>query len=235
VFRLRLVLLIALVALLAACGGSAPSSAASRSPEASPQVTEAPLTTEEPVGSEDPATSEDPGATDEPAPTDEPVATDEPVQSEDPVASDLPSAEPGEGAAACSGNASNREWFQRIARAVDWPVLCGVLPKGWFVGAGTYRLASGGKLVISYKGPGGASIVLSEGAYCLSDATACTPAGSEVGEAALGPLGGTLYETTDGYAIVVSPGENPGWLMTTKGITREATVSLGADLAQVGR
>ena len=241
VLRLRHLLLIALVTVLAACGGTAPSSGASTAPERSEQATEAPVATDESVESEDPEATADPEATEEPVPTDEPVETeepvptDEPVESEDPGASELPSAEPGAGASACSGNASNREFFEGIAKAVDWPVLCGVLPKGWFVSQGSYRLASGGKLVISYKGPAGATITLSEGAYCLSDAAGCTPSGSEVGEASLGPLGGTLYETTDGYAIVVAAGENPGWSMTTKGLTEQQTVSFGAALAQVGR
>ncbi len=227
--------LIALVTLLAACGGNTPSSGASLSPDASPQATGAPVASVDPGATTDPEATDEPLPTDEPAATDEPTPTDEPVESVDPGASDLPSAEPGAGAAACSGNASNREFFEGIARAVDWPVLCGVLPKGWFVSQGSYRLASGGKLVISYKGPGGASIALSEGAYCLSDAAGCTPSGSAVGEAALGPLGGTLYKTTDGYAIVVAAGENPGWSMTTRGLAQATTVSLGAALAQVGR
>lgn len=234
-FRFRLALLIALVAVLAACGGRTPSSGASSSDGASQHVSEAPVTTDAPAASADPGTSEDPGATDEPVPTDEPVTTDVPVGSADPGASDSPSAEAGSGAAACSGNLSNREFFEGIARAVEWPVLCGVLPKGWFVSQGAYRLANGGKVIVGYKGPGGAAITLSEGAYCLTDAAGCTPSGSDLGEATLGPLGGTLYETTDGYAIVVAAGENPGWSMTTRGLTQETTVSLGAALAQVRR
>ena len=239
--RIRLVLLVTLVALVAACGGSAPSSGAGASEGASPQTSAAPVTTDEPVESEDPGASAGPEATDEPEPTEEPVATEDPEPTDDPAATDdpdasgTPSAEAGGGAEACSGNASNRDFFEDIARAVEWPVLCGVLPKGWFVSQGSYRLANGGKLIVSYKGPGGASITLSEGAYCLTAAATCRPSGAELGEAALGPLGGTLYETTDGYAIVVSAGENPGWAMTTKGLTQETTVALGAALAQVGR
>ncbi len=234
-FRLRLALLFALVALLAACDGSTPSSGASSSAGASPQESGAPVTTDEPVGSADPATSADPAASEDPEATDESVPTDGPVESADPGASELPSAEAGSGAAACSGNLSNREFFEGIAKAVEWPVLCGVLPKGWFVSQGAYRLANGGKVIVSYKGPSGAAITLSEGAYCLTDAAGCTPSGSDLGEATLGPLGGTLYETTDGYAIIVAAGENPGWSMTTRGLTQETTVSLGAALAQVGR
>lgn len=234
VLRLRLVLLLVLVALLAACGGSTPSSGASSSAGASPRATGAPVATEAPDESGDPAASEDPIATDEPEPTDESEPTDDPVESEDP-ATESPSPGAGGGAAACSGTSKNRDFFVQLEELVDWPVLCGVLPKGWFVAEGSYRLANGGRLIMRYKGPGGAALTLSEGAYCLADADACTPPGADLGQAALGPLGGTLHETTDGFAIVVGPGENPGWLMTTKGLSQETTVALGAALAQVGR
>jgi hypothetical protein len=223
------VLLVVLVAVVAACGGSAPSSGAAASGDGSPEVSGAPVATPDPAGSDDSGTSADPEATDEPEPSDEPAETD------DPDATGSPTAGAGAGAAACSGSASNRTFFEDAAKAVDWTVLCGVLPKGWFVAQGSYRLANGGKLEISYKGPGGASLTLSEGAWCLDGASGCTPAGAEVGEAVLGPLEGTLYETAEGYAIVVDAGENPGWLMTTKGVTQETTVKLGAALAPVGR
>jgi hypothetical protein len=221
------VLLVVLVAVVAACGGSAPSSGAAASGDGSPEVSGAPVATPDPAGSDDPGTSADPEATDEPEPSDKPAETD------DPDATGSPTAEAGAGAAACSGSASNRTFFEDAARAVDWTVLCGVLPKGWFVAQGSYRLANGGRLVISYKGPGGASLTLSEGAYCMTDASACTPSGDDLGGAALGPFDGTLYETADGYAIVVNAGENPAWSMTTTGVTLETTVKLGAALATV--
>jgi hypothetical protein len=217
------------VVLLAACGGSTPSSGASTAPGSPAAETDVPVTTDGPGSSEDPGTSEEPSA------TDEPVATDEPSPTDDPGASESPPVDPGAGAEACSGNDSNREFFAGIAKAVDWPVLCGVLPKGWFVSKGSYRLANGGKLIISYHGPAAATITLSEGAYCLADAAGCTPAGTALGDSALGPLGGTLYETADGFAIVGAAGENPGWSMATKGLDRATTVTLGAALAQVGR
>jgi hypothetical protein len=137
-------------------------------------------------------------------------------------------------AEACTGSDDNRAFFEGIARAADWTVLCGVLPGGWFVSQGSYRLANGGKLLIGYKGPGGATIALSQGAFC-SSADGCVPDGSEVGAAALGPLDATLYQTADGFAIVAAPGENPSWLMTTTGLDRESAVGYAAALAEVGR
>ncbi len=224
VLRLRLATIAVLVVLLAACGGSVPSSGATSAPVSSAHATGAPGATGEP--------SAVPGATGTPVQSEEPVPTDEPTPTEKPTASGSPSAEPG-GADACSGSAKNRSWFQDFASAVEWPVLCGVLPKGWFVSQGRYRLANGGKLLIGYKGPAGASIALSQGAWCTA-AGGCVPAGDELGAAALGSLDGTLFETTDGFAIISAPGEDPSWLMTTKGLDRVTTESLGAALAEVG-
>ena len=68
-------------------------------------------------------------------------------------------------AADCTGNADNRTFFAGVAAQVEWTVVCAVLPKHWFVSSGTFRLAKGGRLLISYKGPDGATLSLSEGAW----------------------------------------------------------------------
>ena len=154
--------------------------------------------------------------------------------STDPNASASPSTDPGAGAAACSGSPANREFFAGIAKRVEWPVLCGVLPKGWFVSEGSYRLANGGKLLVSYQGPGGATIALSEGAWCTA-ADGCVPAGSDLGASAMGPLDGRLYQTADGYAVLAAAGQNPSWLMATHGLDQATAVAHAAALAQVGR
>jgi hypothetical protein len=180
-----------------------------------------------------PAESEEPADTAPPAAPDEPSPTGTPAGSEDPVASGEPTRAPN-GAEACSGSADNRDFFLGIAKAVEWPVLCGVLPRGWFVSQGSYRLANGGKLLVGYKGPAGAAIALSQGAFCADD-DGCVPSGEDLGAVALGPLDGTLYETADGYAILAAAGENPSWLMTTKGLDRATTEKLAAALVAVRR
>jgi len=231
VTRLRIALLTALLLLLAACGASAPSSGAVSAPPTSGGPGTPPPATGQPASVE-PGSSGDPGAaTAEPT---APATTDDPAESPsgDPGAS--ASAEPPGLADACSGSASNREFFTKAARAVAWPVLCGVLPKGWFVSSGSYRLANGGKLLISYRGPGGATIALSEGAFC-SVADGCVPAGTETGEATMGPLPGTLVGLNDGgFAIVAARAGNPSWLMVAQGLGLQETIDLGAALAQVG-
>ncbi len=164
----------------------------------------------------------------------DPTASTAPTDSQTPSGSAEPaaSAVPG-GADACSGSDANRAFYANLARSVSWQVFCAVLPKGWFVSSGSYRLANGGKLLISYKGPGGATLSLSEGAFC-SDGSGCVPAGTDTGDAAFGSLAGTLV-TVDagGFAIVAARGQTPSWLMVTQGLDQATTVSFGAALAEV--
>jgi hypothetical protein len=239
VVLLRVALLTLIVAFAAACGGSASSPRATAAPQSAATPTGAAGESAKPTtggATAEPVPSEEPVVTEEPAPTEAPGGTEEPATSDEPVASASASGEPATpGAAAmCTGSDDNRAFFEGIASRAEWRVLCGVLPKGWFVSQGSYRLASGGKLLVSYKGPGGATIALSQGAFC-SSADGCVPDGSAVGAAALGPLDATLYQTADGFAIIAAPGENPSWLMTTTGLDQASTVAYAAALAEVGR
>ena len=136
-------------------------------------------------------------------------------------------------ATACSGSDDNREFYDGVAAAVDWTVLCAVLPKGWYVSTGSYRLANGGKMLIGYKGPGGATLSLSEGAFCL-DESGCVPPGTDGDEVPLGPLTGTLVRLDDGgFAVVADRGSNPSWLLETQGLDEATTLAIGAALAVV--
>ncbi len=222
----RMLIALALALTVAACGTAVPSSGASTSSGA-PSPSAAPLT-------EAPDVTAGPMETDEPIET-EPVGTEEPIETE-PVETIDPSASPGASdgpAAACSGSDANREFYDGVAAAVDWTVLCAVLPKGWYVSTGSYRLANGGKLVIGYKGPGGSTLQLSEGAFC-TDGSGCVPAGTEAGEALLGPMAGTLIHLADGgFAIVVDRGLNPSWLLETHGLDEAAALAVGAALTVV--
>ncbi len=141
---------------------------------------------------------------------------------------------PGGGSAdVCTGSADNKAFYAQLASSVTWDVYCAVLPTGWFVSAGEYRLANGGKLTITYKGPGGASVSLSEGSFC-TDGTGCIPSGSGAGDATFGDMPGTLVATdSGGYAVVVAQGQQPSWLMVTSGLDEATSVSLAASLARV--
>ncbi len=232
------VLGLALTLLLAACGAAAPSSAATSGTDTTPGVTAAPGESASPLETATPGGSEAPTATETPAPTDSPVATDEPTPTEvpsGPVETVVPDPTPGT-ADACSGSDKNREFFDVVARSVKWPVLCGVLPKGWFVKTGHYWTAGGGRMYVEYDGPGTSRLGLYEGGYCATEGgcDVSGPDASALGGAPLGPLAGTLYQTADGYAIVVASGENPSWFMTTIGLDQATTLALAAKVAEVG-
>jgi hypothetical protein len=227
--------LLFVVLLAAACGSNAPSSGTASTPgrsgsvsnsaSASTAVSGAPSGSQAPVPSSPSDTS---GPNADATPTADPSA-EIPTDS---ASAQSPSASIA--ATPCQPEGNNQSFWPGIATSVSWDVYCAVLPKGWVLSSGSYRLANGGKLLVSYKGPGGASLTLSEGSFC-SDGSGCVPSGSDAGAAAFGAMGGTLV-TTDagGYAIVVARGDTPSWLMVTSGLDQTTAVSLGAALARVG-
>jgi hypothetical protein len=233
---------IATLLLVTACAGTSPSAlptpaaisaapgepgGAETPPGESPRPT---LEPGEPTGS-----SEPPGET----PTDQPPdpgASPDPEPSVEPAATADPGAplEPGP-AAACSGTDANRDFYAGVADAVSWTLLCPVLGRGWYVESGTYRLASGGRLEISYLGPDGASLELSQGAFC-PDTGGCVPDGSDVGAAPLGPLEGTLVALEDGaWAIVVDRGASISWLLVVRGVDEQTARRIGERHVMVDR
>jgi hypothetical protein len=171
------------------------------------------------------------------APTDDPANSPEPTTPA-PTASapDGSSAGPSTGtgsAAACTGSDENRDFFASMAAAVDWTVYCPVVPDGWFVEDGTYRLADGGWMEISYNGPGDARLVLRQGGFCETG-DGCVPAGTDAGETALGDRSGTLVAVADGsWAIVVDRGATPSWLLVVQGLGETEARTIAANLQAV--
>jgi hypothetical protein len=126
-----------------------------------------------------------------------------------------------------------------VAQAVAWRVYCAVLPTGWFLESGTYRLAGGGRLTVVYRGPDGARLVLREGAYCTGGLSACAPRSHERGDATYGDMGGALVDLGsnqpgDGYAVYVNPGSTPpSWAATGTNLEMAIFVALVAELHRV--
>ncbi len=173
-----------------------------------------------------------PDASESTGPTDEPSESPTPEPSAEPSESPSESAGPS-AAAGCSGSDQNREFFEAAAGALDWTVYCATLPSGWFVDSGEYRQAGGGRLVIAYRGPGGARLELHEGAFC-SSADGCVPSGIEVGEAQFGDQTGALRATDEGgWALVVEGDGTIGWLAIGRGLDEEDFRSITAGLVAV--
>jgi hypothetical protein len=107
------------------------------------------------------------------------------------------------------------------------------LPSGWFVDSGEYRTAGGGRLEITYRGPGGARFELHEGAFC-SAADGCVPSGIEVGAAPLGDQSGRLIATdTGGWALVVDGDGTISWLAIGTGMDESTFRALAAAVVAV--
>lgn len=220
--RTLLPVLLAVPLLVGACGATRPpEGSAPVSPSASSQPTGEPSPAVNPSGP--PVAS--PSSAASPAPT-----PSEPAPSPPETPTPPPNPDP---AAACSGSDRNRDFYAAVAEAVDWDVYCPVLPSGWYVDRGTYRLASGGRLEIAYTGPAGARLEIREGAFC-TEAGGCVPSGTDRGEAAFGDRTGTLVELDGGgWAIVVDRGARISWLAVGEGLTETEFVDLVARFALV--
>jgi hypothetical protein len=135
--------------------------------------------------------------------------------------------------AECSGTDDNRDFLTAVAEAVSWDVYCAVLPSGWFLESGTYRLSSGGWMEVAYRGPAGARLVLREGAFCQEEGD-CVPSGTDVGSAAFGDREGTLVAAADGsWALTVDRGASPAWLAVGSGVDEGTFRALTEALARV--
>jgi hypothetical protein len=214
--RRRLLSLVVLALVVSACGGTA------STPTDDPTATLEPSPTAAPPGTDAPASPEPTGAPTE-APSTEPTeapATDDPTDDPDP------------NAAACTGTDANREFFAQVAASVAWAVYCPVLPDGWFVEGGQYRLAGGGWLEITYEGPDGGSIEVRQGAPCTT--SGCVPTGTDLGPADYGDLAGTLLDVGSGrFAVVVDPGANPSWTLVGSDLAADDVRTIAADLTLV--
>lgn len=225
-----MIVLLGAALVAAACGTSSPSSGATeRTPGPTSAATVAPATIEpsvEPLQTEPPASTnpETPApATDTPA---TPGPEPEPEPSEPAPTGSASTAE------ACTGTDGNRDFYAEVATKVDWAVYCPVLPRGWFVGSGQWRLADGGRLEISYRGPDGAGLMLQEGAFCPGEGD-CVPEGTEVGTTAFGDREGTLLQVDGGWAVTVDRGSRPSWLLVLTGVDEALARSIAADLFRV--
>ncbi len=222
---------IALVAMfVAGCGtagtASPPGPSSATPPPSIPGASEGPS----PAGSDEPTPSEE--ATPREQPTGSPAEPPSGSPSTAPSTSPPPTSTPGS-AAACAGNADNRDWFAGLARAVAWDVYCPALPAGWFVVSGSYRLAGSGKMTITYKGPAGQRIEILEGAYCGTTA-GCPPTAPDAGPAAFGNRDGHLVDAGGGSWVVVTGDGDLDWQATGIGMDGPTLAGYTAAFVKVG-
>jgi hypothetical protein len=193
------------MAIVAACDDATSTGPGSLAPTASSTATATTGASEEPTATE--------GAS--PTPTEVPVDTATPPP---------PSETPGTAAGACTGSDENRAFFDQAATSMAWPVYCAVLPDGWFLEAGSYRLADGGRLEVTYRGPGDAHLSIVEGTICAagSDIDTCAPRDAVIGPAMFGDREGELGRLANGLVLDVDRGATPSWRSTGLGLTEDA-------------
>ncbi len=180
-----------------------------------------------------------------PTPTPTPTPTPEPTPAPSgaagasatpgvtPVPTPTPTAGPTGLAGGCSGSADNKSWWAAESKKLTFTVYCGVVPSGWYFGSATDTYTSGGTMIASYKGPGGATLTIQEGAFCTTSAAACAPGNSALGSANFGDMSGSLNAVATGFAIYVAPGTAKGYTATGTGISQSAFVSIAASLMKV--
>lgn len=140
-------------------------------------------------------------------------------------------------AAGCSGSANNLAFYAQAASAMSWAVYCAVLPTGWILDSGNYRLANGGQLDAIYRGPGNAHLAIAEGNVCdgvSTDVNVCAPRDRVIGSAALGDRTGELGQLANGLVLDVDRGANPSWRVTGLGIARADFIAFCAAMLRVG-
>jgi hypothetical protein len=223
----RFLALVGVAALVAACGSTvatAPPTSGSLSPSATSSATSSAAPSAAPSASASTGSSE---------PSVEPNPSTLPQGSEGPSPSAGSSPQPGS-SDACSGTAENRDFYAALAASVAWDVYCPVLPAGWFVASGSYRLSGGGQLTITYRGPGGAEIDVREGGYCAGQPD-CIPTGTDAGSASFGDLPARLLALGNGswMVVVAPPGGDAAWQVTGTGMDGPALAAYTAAFAHV--
>jgi hypothetical protein len=218
----RLSVFFAAMLVLAGCGlgtaSSAPSAAFSTGLVQSLSPTVGPTTSS--ADSPGPSDSTGPSPSDSTAPS--AVAT--------PSGSPEPAPSPSSAASVCSGAKDTPDFYESFANSVNFPVYCAVLPAGWSLVSGTYRLANGGHITINFRRKSdSATFELDEGSFC-ADNSGCVPSGTSAGSGPYGDLSGSLVQTATGFALVVAKGEKPSWLAIGNGLDQATFVALTAAL-----
>jgi len=212
-----IVVLLAAVA-LAGCGGTTTPSTGPGTGSTAPSAAESGV----------PSTSSSPAVT--------PAATSGATDPQPTPSSSGSSPGPSDGALTCTGSDANRAFFAQAAVAMSWPVYCAVLPDGWYLESGTYRLAAGGQLSVTYRGPGDVHIAMVQGNVCDgvgTDVDVCAPRDAVIGPAAMGDRTGDLGRLANGLVLDVDRGANPSWRVTGLGVTESDFQAIGAAMLRV--
>jgi hypothetical protein len=137
----------------------------------------------------------------------------------------------------CTGEADGPGSFKAASMSATFDVYCAALPAGWHRESmsGDERVVT--TVTVSYRGPNGETLTLSEGDLCSGGLSVCAPTGTSAGTAMFGDREGQLFTAPPGadYALYVAPGQSPSWKATGKGMSLETFKALTAALIIVGK
>jgi len=144
------------------------------------------------------------------------------------------SARPTSPPAVCTGWPAFQAYFLDAARKMNFAVYCGRMGKGWSLGSfDSERPKTGWWLKLIYNGPGGATVGISEGAFCLTSPAACSPNKTVLATSSFASLSGNLNLTVGGFAIYINPGTKTAYQITCTGLTQLAFQDIAANLGLV--
>ncbi len=183
-----------------------------------------------------------PEATGTPSPQATPTAAATPTPQSSATPAPSTSASPSSGptatspASACSGSPDHQAFFADASSKLPFDVYCAVLPAGWYLQTAAYEQPNGGKLTISYKGPGGATLAISEGAFCTTSEADCSPHVAIRGTAAFGNKPGMLdilSTPPDVLIVYVDPGTTHAYSIQGNNLTQAKFVAIAAAMVIV--
>jgi hypothetical protein len=207
----------------AACSGSAqptPTAVVTPTLTAGETVVPTPVLTAEPTATVTAAPSASPSMSASAAPSPSPSHT----------ASARPTSPP----SVCTGWSGNQAFFPAAARKMGFPVYCVRMGKGWSLSSADYEMPQTGRwLKLTYRGPGGATVSLFQGAFCLTSPAACSPNKTILATGSFASLSGDLDLTVSGFAIYVNPGTKTAYQITCTGLSQLAFQNIAANLGVV--
>jgi hypothetical protein len=208
---------VALALVTAACSSAAPTPI---------YVIVTPAPTPTPVVTPTPQPTPTAAPTPTPAPTPHSSATAAATSTPGATATTAPGASPTNAASGCSGGVNNQGFWVSTANGEPFAVYCGVVPAGWGFITANSSWGKSGLATASYGAKtGGGQVDLAEG---KNSPSFCASTTGKIGSAKFGPLNGTLFSTSSGFALCVNAGGVPAYEARGTNVTQATFTSIVA-------
>ena len=136
----------------------------------------------------------------------------------------------------CVGAVSeaNRMFFVDAANGLKFTVYCGSGWSGWSLASSpqsTWAGGSHGNIIVRYQyKKTSARIEVCEGTIPSGE---CEGDTGSLGSASFGPLSGTLYSTSDGFAVRVAPGTSHAYTIIGHNVTQTTVVTYASRMVAI--